>query len=147
MAAAGRLLDQEVYARHGCLRGSLAATERERIPASEMIHFYDPERADQTRGISWLVQSMIRMRHLGATKKLRWSTPGRRLQDGFLQAGDRWGGVHRGRRNGYRQPRHIGGTGSTRSCLRVGVYPYEPKYPDQQYDGFVRATLRECPLA
>lgn len=36
----------------------------ERIPASEMIHGYDQEYEGQTRGISWMVQSMWRLKML-----------------------------------------------------------------------------------
>ena len=36
----------------------------ERIPASDMIHIYDPERADQTRGMSWMASGMVKSRHL-----------------------------------------------------------------------------------
>lgn len=40
------------------------STERERIPAQDIIHLFDQEYANQTRGISWMVQSMIRLKHL-----------------------------------------------------------------------------------
>lgn len=36
----------------------------ERVPAEKIIHLYEPDRADQSRGISWMVQSMIAMKML-----------------------------------------------------------------------------------
>jgi capsid protein len=30
-----------------------------RVPASDMIHVFDPERADQTRGMSWMAPAML----------------------------------------------------------------------------------------
>ncbi len=123
---------------------SLAATERERIPASEMIHFYDPERADQTRGISWLVQSMIRMRHLGGYEEAAVVN----ARAGASKMGFYKPGISGEEYTGD----SVTETGNPVTSVEPGVneilppgwefIPYEPKYPDQQYDGFVRATLR-----
>jgi lambda family phage portal protein len=44
------------------LGGSLV---RERIPADQMLHLYDPERVNQTRGITWYHPCMVEMRMLG----------------------------------------------------------------------------------
>jgi lambda family phage portal protein len=44
------------------LGGSLM---RERIPASQMLHLYDPERINQTRGITWYHPCMVELRMLG----------------------------------------------------------------------------------
>lgn len=38
--------------------------EREFIPASEILHIYDPERANATRGVTWLNSVMQQLRHL-----------------------------------------------------------------------------------
>lgn len=35
-----------------------------RIPADQIRHLYDPERMNQTRGISWMVAAMVGTRHL-----------------------------------------------------------------------------------
>lgn len=42
----------------------LRSDRRRRIPADEIIHLYVFERANQTRGVPWLVSSMIRLHHL-----------------------------------------------------------------------------------
>jgi lambda family phage portal protein len=44
------------------LGGSL---ERERIPAEYILHLYDPERVNQTRGVTWFHPVMQEMRMLG----------------------------------------------------------------------------------
>ena len=44
------------------LGGSLV---RERIPADQMLHLYDPERVNQTRGITWYHPCMVELRMLG----------------------------------------------------------------------------------
>ena len=42
-----------------------ARQERQRVPASELLHIYDVERAEQYRGTPWLVTAMTRMNMLG----------------------------------------------------------------------------------
>jgi lambda family phage portal protein len=44
------------------LGGSLL---RERIPAEYILHLYDPERVNQTRGVTWFHPVMVEMRMLG----------------------------------------------------------------------------------
>ncbi|MGH9781578.1 MAG: phage portal protein, partial [Candidatus Acidiferrales bacterium] len=44
------------------LGGSLL---RERVPAEYIIHLYDPERINQTRGITWFHPCMVELRMLG----------------------------------------------------------------------------------
>jgi lambda family phage portal protein len=41
-------------------------SERIRIPATEMIHLYRPDRISQSRGMPWLISAMIRLKMLGA---------------------------------------------------------------------------------
>lgn len=38
--------------------------ERERIPAGEILHIYDPERANQSRGVSWFNSVMVPLKML-----------------------------------------------------------------------------------
>lgn len=38
--------------------------KRMRIPADQILHLYDPDLMNQTRGVSWLVTSMLPVRHL-----------------------------------------------------------------------------------
>lgn len=40
------------------------AQRRIRVPAEEVIHLFVPDRAHQTRGISWFDTAMIRLRHM-----------------------------------------------------------------------------------
>lgn len=43
-------------------------TSRRRVvyPADQIIHLYDPDRINQTRGVSWMTPVLVPMRHLGA---------------------------------------------------------------------------------
>ena len=38
---------------------------RERIPADQIIHLYDPDRINQTRGVTWMTSVMVPIRQLG----------------------------------------------------------------------------------
>ena len=40
-----------------------AQRQKIRYPADEIIHIYDPERVNQTRGMSWMTSVMIHIRH------------------------------------------------------------------------------------
>lgn len=123
---------------------SMAATERERISAADMIHFFDPERSDQTRGASWLVQSMIRMRHLGGYEEAAVvNARAGASKMGFYKPGVS-GEEYTGDSKDAQQNPVTSVEPGINEILPPGweFIPYEPKYPDQQYDGFVRATLR-----
>src|SRR6267378_4772656 len=59
----GRPVAYHVNAKHPSdLGGSLL---RERIPSDQVLHLYDPERINQTRGITWFHPCMMEMRMLG----------------------------------------------------------------------------------
>jgi lambda family phage portal protein len=59
----GRPVAYHVNLKHPSdLGGSLL---RERIPADQILHLYDPERVNQTRGITWFHPCMVEMRMLG----------------------------------------------------------------------------------
>ncbi|MBZ5700262.1 MAG: phage portal protein [Acidobacteriia bacterium] len=59
----GRPVAYHVNLKHPSdLGGSLL---RERIPADQILHLYDPERINQTRGITWFHPCMVEMRMLG----------------------------------------------------------------------------------
>lgn len=46
------------------INGAYRRVERQRIPAEEIIHFFIPERVNQTRGVPWLVSSAARCKML-----------------------------------------------------------------------------------
>lgn len=43
---------------------NLQPRERIRVPAEEIIHLYDPDRVNQTRGVTWFASVMVAMRML-----------------------------------------------------------------------------------
>jgi lambda family phage portal protein len=48
----------------GAYGGNIHTQEVERVPARQIIHLYTRDRIGQSRGIPWLISSMLRMKHL-----------------------------------------------------------------------------------
>lgn len=53
-----------IWDRHPTDLFNISARKRLRIPADELVHIYDPKRANQTRGTTWLNPVMIHMKML-----------------------------------------------------------------------------------
>jgi len=116
---------------------------RTAVPASDMIHVFDPERADQTRGISWMAPAMLSLHDLkgyvegaiinaraGANKLGFFRTPG----------GD----------DAYKGDA-IDASGNMTVTCEPGTFEdigdkefqgFDPKYPEAQFDPFVKSILR-----
>ncbi len=116
-----------------------------RIPADEMIHLYDPERADQTRAVSWMAPVMLGLHNLGGYVEaaiINARSGANKL--GFFHNAD-----------GTAAPQYEGDTKDTSgryiSSSEPGTLedigdkrftPYDPKYPTEQFDPFVKSILR-----
>lgn len=55
----GRRVAYHVWNRPTSLFAPASDRKRERIPATDMLHLYDPERVNQTRGVSWFACVMM----------------------------------------------------------------------------------------
>lgn len=129
----------------GELFGSVTpATERERVPADQIIHDFVSDSPEQIRGIPWMHAAMLRLAHLGAfdeaaiiaarigaAKMGFFTTPdgdGTGMSDGEDAAGNLMTEVDPGMFDvlpkGY------------------GFETFDPKYPEANYDGFTKACLR-----
>jgi lambda family phage portal protein len=122
----------------------VASGSRVRVPASDMIHVFDPERADQTRGISWMTPSMLALHNL----------------KGYVEAAVVNARVGASKMGFFRDPTGAGGeyqgdtvddSGNMISSVEPGIFEdigtkefhaYDPKYPDQQFDPFMKSILR-----
>lgn len=116
-----------------------------RIPASEMIHIYDPERADQSRGMSWMAQSMLGLHDLkGYIEAAIINARSGASKQGFFRdpngSGDEYKGdsveASTGRQIATSEP------GTFQDIGQLEFQAYDPKYPDQQFDGFMKSILR-----
>ena len=126
-----------------------------RIPAEDIIHLYDPERANQTRGIPWVASSMYLLSMLGhyweaevANARHEAERPGFiKSAKGFLEED----GVDTDREGAVPQvdPRDVAslmpqGTGIAYMGLPAGVDVEIPdvKHPTTAFDGFSKAMIK-----
>jgi len=120
------------------LGGSLL---RERIPADQILHLYDPERISQTRGITWFHPCMVELRMLGGyveAELVAARTGAAKM--GFLKYTDTSTFVEPNPDAKYRieaQPGVI-------ETLPPGLdfEPWNPDHPASAFTMFVKAMLR-----
>jgi lambda family phage portal protein len=120
------------------LGGSLVRT---RIPADQIIHLYDPERVNQTRGISWFHPCMVELRMLGGyveAELVAARTGAAKM--GFLQYSDASTFVEPDPDAKYRieaQPGVI-------ETLPPGMefQPWSPEHPSTAFPTFIKAMIR-----
>ncbi|MBE0558619.1 MAG: phage portal protein, partial [Proteobacteria bacterium] len=115
----------------------------DRIPASEMIHLYDPERTDATRDVSQMTPSMLRLKMLSgyeeaAVINARVSA----CKMGFYEtdSGDGYQGDDKDVNGNPIQSAEPGQMEKLPPGWKFNSY--DPKYPDQQHGPFVEACLR-----
>lgn len=120
--------------------------EYRRVPAEEITHLYISERVGQRRGIPWLATPLLRMQmldgyseaavtaaRLGAAKAVFYRSDG----DGDPDLS----GIATLEENGQLVEEI---DPASANILPPGVIPdaYDPTYPHQQFDSFVKAQLR-----
>lgn len=145
--SAGKPLAYHVLNRHpGDFRGVLSgAAQRERIPASEIIHDFIADRPEQIRGVPWMHAAMLRLKMLGAGEEaavIAFRIGASKM--GFYESPD-----------GNPEPMGTDKDAATGEVYdeaepgHFGMLPpgykfsnFDPKYPDQAYDPFVKACLR-----
>lgn len=114
----------------------------ERVPASDMLHIYDPERADQTRGMPWMASGMTKVRHTdGYVEAAVVNSRASACKMGFFSSapGDEYTGDGKD------------ATGNALTTAEPGTFEdigdktftaYDPKYPTEQFDPFTKAMIR-----
>ncbi len=143
----GRPLAYHVLNRHpGDFRNTLSGVaDRERIPAAEMLHDFIADRPEQIRGVPWMHAAMLRLKMLGAGEEaavIAFRIGASKM--GFYESPDGDPtplGVDKDKATGEiydeAEPGHFG-------MLPPGYKfsNFDPRYPDQAYDPFVKACLR-----
>lgn len=119
--------------------------ESDRIPASEIMHLYLPEHAEQGRGVPWMYAAMMELTHLGAFEEA--AVIAARVgasQMGFIQSPD--GGAS------YTGDSKAVPSGNPVVDAEPGAFHFlppdyevsgwNPKYPDAAVAPFLKACLR-----
>ncbi len=119
--------------------------ETERVPASEIIHLYMSDSAEQMRGIPWMHASMIRIHHLkGFEESAIIAARVGASKMGWIQSPD-------GSPEPLKEGEDEQGTPYTKvSAGEIGMLPegyefvsFNPDYPHAMYEPFVKATKRD----
>jgi lambda family phage portal protein len=119
--------------------------ERDRISADMMIHGFDQEFENQTRGISWLVQSMWRMKMLAGYEEA--AVVNARVganQIGFVTTPAEGAPEFAGSGEDSSGNRYTDSEPGSIQELAPGqdFKAWDTKYPNDQYESFVNANLR-----
>lgn len=120
------------------LGGSLL---RVRIPAEQMIHLYDSERVNQTRGITWYHPCMVELRMLGGyveAELVAARTSAAKM--GFLEQIDASGFVEPNPDAKYRIEAQPGVIEQLPPGMKFN--PWNPDHPANAFPMFVKAMLR-----
>ena len=135
----GRPVAYHVNLKHPSdLGGSLIRT---RIPADQMLHLYDPERVNQTRGITWYHPCMFEMRMLGGyveAELVAARTGAAKM--GFLETLDASGFVEPNPDAKYRLEAQPGVIEQLPPGMKFSQW--NPDHPANAFEMFVKAMLR-----
>lgn len=121
----------------------ISGRERVRIPASEMIHLYDRERANQTRGISWMATAAVQLQQL--VKFEEYALINARISAskmGFFTSQD--GAQYKGDGEDEQGRFTIKAEAGVFEQLEPGMSftPFSPQFPEAQHEPFVKSMLR-----
>jgi lambda family phage portal protein len=128
--------------------GGGALRERVRIPASEIIHLFDPDRAGQARGVSWFIAAMVPLRHLNAyvESELVAARISSSKMGFFERAPEAWGGATAppGGQN-FQMEADPG----TFSIMPDGykLSTFDPNHPNTAFGEFVKGAMRQVGTA
>lgn len=119
-------------------------TETERYPASEMVHIFVPDFAEQCRGVPWIYAALLNLVHLGAFEEA--AVIAARIgasQMGIITADDEGAALA--------QVQDPARTGKPEITAEPGTFPvlpsgykfesWDPKYPDAAVGPFIKAML------
>lgn len=126
------------------LRHAQKTQERERIPAAEIFHLFVSERPEQVRGLPWMHTAMLRLQMLAGYEEaaiVAARTGASKM--GFFVSPD---GTAQGIADGQTEDGQFV-TDAEAGAFQVLPEGYDfkawsPEYPTQNYDSFVKATLR-----
>lgn len=130
------------YRRHphdirGLNRPAPLMLETMRIPASMVCHIYDPQRARQTRGISWLRPVLRKLRDLAEYDATQLRVARAEASIGLIITGSAID------ENGNPEdPLELDGLNVAHLAEGESVTPFAPTRPGREYEPFLKAQLR-----
>lgn len=128
-------------------QSTMAATtitrKRYFVPADEMLHLYDPERVNQTRGVTWVHSVMVPAHMLNAYEESEAvASRVASAKMGFLQKKE--GSVGADLAQG-KNPANLNANPGSLEILAEGYEfkEWEPAHPTSQFAAFVKQMLRK----
>ena len=142
----GRPVAYHIFTRHPSETLRDSVRERIRVPAKDMLHVYRPERAGQSRGVTWFAPSVWNLRMLGGyieaelvaartgSAKMGFLIPDAESEEDPREAGS----------SGADQALEIEAEPGTFTKLPVGmtVQDWSPDHPAAAFKDFVKTNLR-----
>ena len=122
--------------------GSPQRRSYERVPASEILHIYKPERPNQIRGSTWMASVMIHLLMLHRYERAEMAAAEFSAKKiGFYKTptGD-W--LDDQTEGDYGLPNSIQGLGMTALPVGVDMDLIDPSHPVSAYEQYVKAVLR-----
>jgi lambda family phage portal protein len=119
---------------------------RKRIPADEIVHVYDPERPNQTRGITWYTSAMFPLKMLEGYKEaevVAARTAAAKM--GFFTPRDGITGEMMGETGVDGAPPSMEAAPGTFEALPPGYefQEWNPQHPSTAFDSFLIAMMRD----
>lgn len=118
--------------------------ESDFVSADKILHLYDPERADQTRGVSWMAQSIIRLKMLdGYEEASLVNARASAAQAGFFETDPETNLEYEGDEVDSNDNIYMNLEAGVWQQLPPGVkaHAVNPEYPHPQHEMFVSRTL------
>jgi lambda family phage portal protein len=116
------------------------------VPADEILHIYDPDRVNQTRGVSWLHATMVPMKMLGGYEEAELvAARTAAAKMGFFTKAEGVGGFG----SDSKSPLEMDASPGTLEELPPGYQftPWDPDHPTTAFSDFVKAVLRKISSA
>lgn len=114
------------------------------VPVDKMYHLFDPERADQTRGVSWMAQSIIRLKMLdGYEEASLVNARASAAQAGFFETDSINPGEYEGDELDANENLLMNLEPGIWQRLPPGIraHSVNPEYPHPQHEMFMTRTL------
>jgi lambda family phage portal protein len=138
-----------IWNRPEAANGSPTPRERMRIPASDILHVYDPDRVNQARGLTWFMAAMVPLRHLNAyiESELVAARISASKMGFFSRKLEAMGAVGSGLKGS--QEFTMEADPGTFGILPDGyeLNTFDPNHPNSAFGDFVKAAMRDIGTA
>lgn len=152
MDAASRPVALWIFSRHPGENWQRQARKAERVQAEDVYHLFNPERAEQVRGYTWLHAVLMRASMLAGYEeaaivaaRVGAAKMGVFTRDADVPSGDGLGGLADGRdanTGALQMSAEAGEFLDLTNMPGVNLATWDPDYPHENFESFVKQCLR-----